>query len=224
MNLLAIETTGNRASTALAEGNGRIEVRTSEQTLSHLQNLIPMIEDLLRSCGKTTEDLDAIAVSEGPGSFTGIRIGVATARALGQALDLPCIGVPTLRSFTYHYRNADALLCPMLDARRGQVFAGAYLWENDVCRSLVKDGVYALSEFEELAAAAAGNCGKVIQKLGEDEQDAGAVAEAAFELYHAGRAVSFEELEPVYLRQAEAERKLQERLKKEAEAKAGIGK
>ena len=217
MNILAVETTGTAASAAIIKEDGQVFSRRSERTLSHLQNLIPMIGELLEDCNLKPEELTAIAVSEGPGSFTGIRIGVATVRALSQALGLPCISVPTLRSFAYNYKNSEDLLCPVLDARRNQVFAGAYYWENGICVQAVSDKAYDPEEFTALAEAEARELGKKVRILEEGEQSAAAVSALALDLWKSGKTLGFEELRPVYLRQAEAERKLQERLAREAE-------
>lgn len=147
MKILAIETTGPKASVALINERGAVSDETSEKMLSHLQNLIPMIDDLLEKCGLTIDDVTHIAVSEGPGSFTGIRIGMATGKALAQALGIPGICVPTLRSFVRNDPEFKGLVCPLFDARRDQVYAGAYYWEEGCCCQAVKDDAYDPKEF-----------------------------------------------------------------------------
>jgi len=102
MYILAIETTGPHCSAALIDENGNVMEKSSGGTLNHLQNLLPMVKELLDDCKLQIDDVAAVAVSCGPGSFTGIRIGVTTARALCQAVDKPAIAVPTLKSFVYH--------------------------------------------------------------------------------------------------------------------------
>ncbi|QIB70407.1 tRNA (adenosine(37)-N6)-threonylcarbamoyltransferase complex dimerization subunit type 1 TsaB [Aminipila butyrica] len=131
MNILAIETTGASASVAVIDEQGQIfEVRSSE-TLNHLQVLMPMVGEILEKSKLQINNLTAIAASQGPGSFTGIRIGVSTARALAQALELPCIGVPTLETFLYNGERQKGIYCPIFNARRGQVYGGAYRWRED---------------------------------------------------------------------------------------------
>ncbi len=132
--ILAIETTGQKCSVALIDEKGKPQEESSSDQLNHLTNLIPMINELLLKNKLTIKDIKAIAVSEGPGSFTGIRIGISTARALAQCLNLPAIGVPTLRSFVEPYLDlfpihgqAPLLICPMFDARREEIYGAAYL-------------------------------------------------------------------------------------------------
>jgi tRNA threonylcarbamoyl adenosine modification protein YeaZ len=146
MRLLGIETTGPFCSAAILDGDD-IEERLSEEKLNHLTSLVPMIKELLCDGGYSLGDMDAIAVSAGPGSFTGIRIGVSTARGLNQVSGVPLISVPTLFAFgcSEYEGNKAGTVCPLLNARRGQVYAGAY---NDFCE-IVPGGPYMLDEFLE---------------------------------------------------------------------------
>ena len=122
MNILAIETTGAEASVAIINEQGQVIVETSTQKLNHLQHLMPMVEVLLEKSRLVIGDLSYIAVSEGPGSFTGIRIGVSSARALAQVLELQTISVPTLKSLAYNVPEYKGIICPIFDARRSQVY------------------------------------------------------------------------------------------------------
>lgn len=131
MNILAIETTGASASVAVIDEQGRVVECSSSETLNHLQFLMPMVGEVLEKSKLQIDNLTAIAASRGPGSFTGIRIGVSTARALAQALDLPCISVPTLETFLYNQWDYSGIYCPIFNARRGQVYGGAYRWGED---------------------------------------------------------------------------------------------
>lgn len=125
MYILAIETTGPVASAALAgEGKG-IYSKYCAEPMSHLRNLIPMAETLLKERGVKKTELCAVAASIGPGSFTGVRIGVATARTLAQALGLPAVPVPTLDSFRARCA-VDSLTAPIFNARRGQVYGAVF--------------------------------------------------------------------------------------------------
>lgn len=262
MKLLAIETTGAKASVALIDEAGNARVQGSEETMNHLQHLIPMIQQLLANCALSINDINGILVSEGPGSFTGIRIGMATARGLAQALSVPIAGVPTLRSFAYHLEREDVIACPVFDARRQQIYAGAYGWTAPVQRgggnggdcgtaiSLVEDDAYDLKEFLdrlEKAATEADAMGgrKTVVFFGDgldryeeeihrwDEevkergiqveyapverryQEALSVAKLGRKMFFDGKQRQFGEIAPVYLRQAEAQRKLEERLAQE---------
>lgn len=147
MYILAIETTGAHASAALINEYGEVKEEISQGTLNHLQNLIPMIEKLLSSSGIDKSKLTAIAASSGPGSFTGIRIGVATARALAQALDIPAIAVPTLKAFAYNAGESQSIICPIFDARRNQIYAGAYMWKESKIVEIVKGAAYDLPDY-----------------------------------------------------------------------------
>ena len=156
MSLLAIETTGPYCSVALVDDAGDLEELNGHEKLNHLSQLTPMIEALLDRAGLDVADLSAIAVSTGPGSFTGIRIGVTTARALSQAAGVPVIPVPTLPAFGLgespeSEEGGDGSLpgagplvvCPILDARRSQVYGGAYAAYAEV----VPAGPYKLEDY-----------------------------------------------------------------------------
>ena len=133
---------------------------------SHLQNLTPQIEKVIRmaeeklagqadnpSAGQgdipsSIGDVDAIAVSNGPGSFTGIRIGVSTGRALSQVLHIPCVAVPSLEALAMHAEKTKTLICSILDARRSQVYGGGYiLSEEGFPEEIIKAGPYTVDEF-----------------------------------------------------------------------------
>lgn len=147
MNILAIETTGQEASVAIINNQGLVGEEISTQKLNHLQNLMPMVDKLLEKCRLTIDDLSLIAVSEGPGSFTGIRIGIASARALAQVLEIHTISVPTLKSFAYHLPDYKGIICPIFDARRNQVYGAAFQWgEDGSIQELVPGAAYDLEE------------------------------------------------------------------------------
>ncbi len=154
MHILAIETTGAHASVSLIDEYGKVAELSSGGTLNHLQQLIPMVESLLERENVKKSELTAVAASQGPGSFTGIRIGVSTARALSQALEIPAIPVPTLKAFAYNAEACSGIICPVFDARRSQVYAGAYMWHGGEILELVRGGAYDLAEYlTELARA-----------------------------------------------------------------------
>ncbi|MDR0520034.1 MAG: tRNA (adenosine(37)-N6)-threonylcarbamoyltransferase complex dimerization subunit type 1 TsaB [Clostridiales Family XIII bacterium] len=244
-NLLAIETTGRTLSAAMMrEGAAVVEKRAAGE-LNHLTGLVPMISQLLCECGMELPQLDAIAVSSGPGSFTGIRIGISAARAMAQVTGLPVVKVPTLETFVYNFSDADAgaVVCPVFDARRSQMYAGAYrLAGGQPLETLVEGAAWEPETFmRELAQAArARQCGsEIITKLffcgdgteifaeriaeGAEEldmeiyapSDARSSQSAASVLRWAqsyGKPIGYAALEPIYMRKAEAQRKLEERL------------
>lgn len=130
MKILGIEASGLVASTALWEDGVLRAEYTVNNKLTHSQTLLPMTEDMLNREGTALSELDAIAVSAGPGSFTGLRIGAATAKGLALALDLPVISVSSLRALRENLAETDGVIVPIMDARRGQVYCGAWQGEQ----------------------------------------------------------------------------------------------
>ena len=122
MLILAFETSAKAASVALTE-NGKLLGESYQNTgLTHSQTLMVMAEDLLKQCGKTVNDITAVAVAEGPGSFTGVRIGVAAAKGFAWGREIPCYGVSTLEAMAASINAWEGTVCPVMDARRSQVY------------------------------------------------------------------------------------------------------
>lgn len=228
MYILALETTGAHASAAVINEEGKIFESHSEEVLNHLQSLMPMVQQLMQENGLEMKDLEAVAASQGPGSFTGIRIGVSSARALAQVLDIKTIAVPTLKAFAYNMPEFDGLICPVFDARRSQVYAGAYRWKDGSIEEVVEGAPYSIEAFLEKVSAAGGNRmffgdgTKVYSSYFAEEelapehcrlQNAVSVAKLARDMKQAGLETGYEELKPNYMRKAEAERKLEEKRK-----------
>lgn len=126
MKLLALDSSALVASVAIATEEKVLAEYTVNFKKTHSQTLLPMLDELVKLTELSLEEVDAIAVAGGPGSFTGLRIGAATAKGLGLALDRPVIPVPTLEGMAFQLYGSDKLICPMMDARRNQVYAGAY--------------------------------------------------------------------------------------------------
>lgn len=239
MYILALETTGAHASVAIIDEQGNVMEKRGQGVLNHLQYLMPMVKELLSENKLQLSDMTAIAASKGPGSFTGIRIGVSSARALAQILNIPTIGVPTLKAFAYNMPRHGGLICPLFDARRSQVYAGAYRWQDGEIREAVKGAPYSIDEFLEKVQAADqslsiaqtsspdssqtplffGDGTRVYkdrfkqEELAPEEarlQSAASVARLARDMMQAGQTVGYEELKPDYMRKAEAERKLEQ--------------
>ena len=239
MFILAIETTGPRCSAALIDEKGIVKELVSEGELKHLQSLTPMISRLME--GASFDEVSDIAVSVGPGSFTGIRIGVTTARALAQALSKPLISVPTLHAFgADEEAGEDVLVCPVFNARRNQIYGGAYKEGKEI----VAAGAYDLDEFLSMLSGGkyrfigdgVGAYGEKIDEWARKEeadisfstkdQRASGVARMALamkkdpEAFSGRTGLGYEELEPEYMRKAEAQKKLEDRLKAEKAAGA----
>jgi tRNA threonylcarbamoyladenosine biosynthesis protein TsaB len=132
MRILAIEASAVVASAAVVTDDSLTMEYTVNDKLTHSQTLLPMIDEMIRMTGIELGSVDAIAVSSGPGSFTGLRIGSATAKGLGLALDKPLVEVPTLEAMAYQFVGADALVVPLMDARRNQVYTGIYRFMDDL--------------------------------------------------------------------------------------------
>jgi tRNA threonylcarbamoyladenosine biosynthesis protein TsaB len=130
--ILNFDTSTRICSVALSEGNQIISLREDKQGRNHASMLTVFIQEVLREAGKSPADLQAIAVSKGPGSYTGLRIGVSTAKGMAYALSIPVIALPTLRIMVSGYLSKNqnlpekALLCPMIDARRMEVFTSFF--------------------------------------------------------------------------------------------------
>jgi len=233
MYILAIETTGAFASVAIMKDDKIIGHVSGNDRFSHLQNLMPQVETVIKENELQVGDIDLVAVSNGPGSFTGIRIGVSTARALSQILDIPCVAVPSLDALALRgaeYAKGDILICPMLDARRSQVYAGGYFIKDGYPVEEIKAGPYMLDEFLAKAAGydqilVLGDAmDKYADKMAEIRpegtldtpediryQDASCVAALGAKLYAEKGGLSYNEVQPEYMRMAEAERKLKEK-------------
>ena len=239
MYILAIETTGPYGSAAIIDEKGQVKgYADSRHTLSHLKDLIPMVGEVCSQAGIAKSEINIVAPSVGPGSFTGIRIGVSTARALAQAMNIKCIAVPTLDAFVFktEVQRAKAedeiVACSIINARRGQVYgmaeaymqAGPYMLTDvleDIREKIIPagkkvlflgDGVDAYAAKIEEALA---EYGEAFIYAGEDYryQDAASVGQWALAEIEArgleNCALSVEQLLPEYMRKAEAEQKLE---------------
>lgn len=142
MYILAIETTGPKGSVAVIDGEGNICLKTSAEKMNHLKDLMPMAQQIIDELGISKADLSAAAASIGPGSFTGIRIGVASARAVAQALQIPAVAVPTLDAFKSKCSGL-SLIVPIFNARRGQVYGAVF---DEDGGDILKSGPYMLTD------------------------------------------------------------------------------
>ena len=148
MLTLAFETSAKAASVALTE-NGKLLGESYQNTgLTHSQTLMVMAQDLLKQCGKTVSDLTAVAVAEGPGSFTGVRIGVAAAKGLAWGRELPCYGISTLEAMATGLGVFDGLICACMDARRSQVYNALFLVDGGILERVSEDRAIALAELK----------------------------------------------------------------------------
>ena len=225
MKILALETSAKAVSAAVSE-NGKILCSGYQDTgLTHSRTLMPIVEHILKNTNLTMADMDAIAVAAGPGSFTGIRIGVSAAKGLAFAIDKPAVGVSTLAAMARNLTFADGLIVCAMDARRNQVYNALFEAKDGTLTRLTEDRAIGLSELaEELKddprpKTVVGDGGRlcfdfltaarIACRLAPPHllmQNAMSVALEAEVLAAEGKMVSAQELEPIYLRPAQAER------------------
>ena len=151
MRILALDSSGLVASVAIMQDDTLLGEYTTNQKKTHSQTLLPMLAQLMEELQLEMSDIDVIAVAGGPGSFTGLRIGSATAKGLGLAADLPLIHVPTLEGLAYNLWGTDAYVCPLMDARRNQVYTGVYYFEEDADQKAKNGGMKMLTKIDQCA-------------------------------------------------------------------------
>ncbi len=149
MLLLAFETSAKAASVALLEENRLLGESYQNTGMTHSQTLLVMAQDLLKQCGKTVEDVTDVAVAAGPGSFTGVRIGVAAAKGFAWGKELPCWGTSTLEAMALGCGVWSGYVCPVMDARRAQVYNALFRMDKGVCTRIREDRAIALSDLLE---------------------------------------------------------------------------
>ena len=235
MKILGIDSSGLVASAAIADEKNIIAEFTVNNKQTHSQTLLPMIEKVVDMSGTELEQIDAIAIAAGPGSFTGLRIGSATAKGIGLALKKPVVSVPTLEGLAYRVSVFDGIICPIMDARRNQVYTGIYKMDkgNLVCLSEQKavdihEIMEELEKYDEKVIFL-GDGVEVQRETIEKEfkkeycfapihlskQSAAAVAVLGDIYFNQGKAEDAAEHKPIYLRKSQAEREREERLKKQ---------
>jgi len=139
MNLLAIDSSNHVLGVAIMKNEQVIGEIVTNLIKNHSPRLMPAIEKVMADVGMKVEELDRIAVAKGPGSYTGIRIGITTAKTLAWALNIPIVGVSSLEILAYQGRFFEGYICPFFDARRGLVFTGLYKWEDNQLISVYED-------------------------------------------------------------------------------------
>ena len=230
MRILAIESSSLVASVAIVEDGVTLAEYTANFKMTHSQTLLPMIDSMVGLFGIDLATIDAIAVSGGPGSFTGLRIGSATAKGLGLALNKPLIHVPTVDGTAYNLYGAKGLICPIMDARRNQVYTGIYRFEQDFEVVMEQDAMDMAELIEKL-----NSMGERVIFLGDgvpvhenkirelmtvpfdfapahmNRQRAASIATLGAVYYAEGKIQTAAEHGPDYLRKSQAEREREER-------------
>ena len=148
MLLLAFETSAKAASVALFDGEKLLGESYQNTGLTHSQTLMVMAQDLLSQCGHTPQNVEAVAVAEGPGSFTGVRIGVAAAKGFAWGSDIPCYGVSTLEAMALGLGIYQGYICPVMDARRSQVYNALFYVNQGEISRVTEDRAIALADLK----------------------------------------------------------------------------
>ena len=237
MRVLALDSSGIVASVAVVEDDTLVAEYTVNYKKTHSQTLLPMLDEIVKMTELDLKTIDAIVVAKGPGSFTGLRIGSATAKGLGLALDKPLVGIPTVEALAYNLYDVNGLICPIMDARRKQVYTGIYRYEDHRLMT-VKDQMAVgieelLSMLNEMGEAVTflGDGVPVFKDIIADKltvpfsfapahlsrQRAGAVGALGVLYYKEGRTETAAEHKPDYLRVSQAERERAQKLKKGSE-------
>ena len=229
MLILAFETSAKSCSAALHDGQKLLAESYQNSGLTHSQTLMVMAQDLLKVCGKTAADVTHLAVAAGPGSFTGVRIGVSAAKGFAWGSQLPICGVSTLQAMALGLGVLEGHICCCMDARRNQVYNAIFLAENGKLTRITEDRAIALAELKaELehidgpiylvgdgAALAHRALGMdlILPPEHRQHQRASGVALAAIEAMDRGESTDGAALQPNYLRMSQAERERLERTK-----------
>ena len=235
MKILGLDSSGIVASVAIVEDASLTAEYTVNYKKTHSQTLLPMLDELVKMTELDPESVDAIAVAAGPGSFTGLRIGSATAKGLGLALKKPLVEVPTVDALAYNLYDARGLICPIMDARRNQVYTGIYRFEEHKLVTVEAQMAVQISELIEKL----NGYGQEVIFLGDgvpvfettisqtlkvpysfapahvNKQRAAAVASLGEVYVKEGRTVTAMEHTPEYLRVSQAERERAQKLKEE---------
>lgn len=232
MKILGIDSSGIVASVAVADEENIIAEFTVNNRQTHSQTLLPMIDKVVRMAEIEPEQLDAIAVSSGPGSFTGLRIGSATAKGLGLALNKPIVSVPSLEGLAYRVACFDGIICPIMDARRSQVYIAAYCMEDGYLHTVIEqkaeDIHIVIRQLNDIGSKTIflGDGVRVYKSIIDEEcqieysfapshmsmQSAASIAVLGMTHFKEGEFESAAKHKPFYLRQSQAERERQERL------------
>lgn len=232
MKILALDSTAKICTAALCEDSQLILLKSENAGMTHSQTLLPMIESILSESGVGVSDIDMFALSKGPGSFTGVRIGAATVKGLCFGRGKPCVGVSSLEALSYNHIDKEGIVLSAMDARREQVYCAFFRAFDGKIERISEDMAISLSELCGRCAEYAGEtiyvCGDgaalAYNKLKENKelvlvydadragQNAYSVALCAYKAYLNGKYESDSELRPSYLRLAQAERERLERL------------
>lgn len=230
MKIIGLDSSGLTASVAIAEDDRVVAEYSVNYKKTHSQTLVPMLDEISKMTELDLKTVDAIAIAKGPGSFTGLRIGSATAKGLGLALDIPIVEIPTTDGMAYNFFGTDRLVCPIMDARREQVYTGLYEFVNDELNVLlpataepIEDTVKRVNEMKRPVIFLGDGVAVFKERIKElitvpvtfasankCMQSAASVATLGMKYFAEGKYVSAAEHVPDYLRLSQAEREREE--------------
>lgn len=226
MKIIGMDSSGLTASVAIVEDDHLVAEYSVNYKKTHSQTLVPMLDEITKMTELDLSTVDAIAIAKGPGSFTGLRIGSATAKGLGLALNIPIIEIPTTDGLAYNFAGTDKIVCPIMDARREQVYTGLYEFEGEKLKVLLPATAEPVSD----TISRINDIGRPVVFLGDGVsvyrdcieadikvpvmfapankclQSAASIATIGMEYFKEGRTVSASMHVPDYLRLSQAER------------------
>lgn len=232
MKILALDTSAIVATAALIEDETMVAEFTINYKKTHSQTIMPMVENICQTAEISLDTIDYIAVASGPGSFTGLRIGAATAKGLAHGLDKPIVAVPTLDGLAMNILDSTRLICPIMDAKRGQVYTGIYRWGKGALEVVTAPMAISIEELlmriremgESVIFLGDGvpvHKEKIKSSLPEymyifapahlNMHRAGAIGVLAAQYVKEGKIQDYAEFSPIYLRKPQAEREYEER-------------
>jgi len=232
MRILALDTTAEVCTVAICEDKKLIAEITVNTGNTHSETLLPAIQQALALCGLTFDDIDLFACSTGPGSFTGVRIGAATVKGLAYGKNKPCVSVSTLEALAQNVLGHNGIICPVMNARRNQVYNATFECSHGELVRLTPDRAISIEELDnELSGSTlpvylCGDGYDITLKWSKNTtyeyvfersryQSAYSVALCALKKYERGETLTDGELAPIYLRPSQAERERLERLQNE---------
>jgi tRNA threonylcarbamoyladenosine biosynthesis protein TsaB len=234
MKVLAIDSSSLVAGVAVLDGEQLLFEAYHHHKRNHSEILMPLVEEAFHSSGVHPNELDLLAVSSGPGSFTGLRIGISTVKGLAQALEKPVVSIPTLDALAWNIVGISGLICPIMDARREQVYTSLYRRSGEECNRLkpysALDITYLakqLTEYNEPIVFVGDGLWAYREKLKELLEDSAVFAPAYLACQRAstiawlsrqealsGNTIHYRDLKPFYLRQSQAEQKRKQQTEK----------
>lgn len=231
MRVLAVDTSSNVATVAVMEDDLLLGEYILNHKKTHSQKIMPMIERLLSDLELTANDIDIFAAAVGPGSFTGLRIGVATVKALAHTTGKRVVSVGTLEALAYNVPNAEHIIVPIMDARRNNIFTASYIWDEGFKEIgepegiTIEECVEVCGNFLETIFVGDGaiiHRDYIVEKLGDKaifphgavlNSRASSVAAIAMERAKRGKTQSYLEMKPYYIKKSQAEKELEEKEK-----------